>query len=623
MGITKKRNTIPVHGARPPHPLHATRPTHRPPEGYSVTIINTPSNIRTLRASLPSTSSVHLVDLTSHGGPENTDAITHDQFFRFLQSSESLRPALRRLLSDAIAADPTHPPCLITDTTLGWTVEVAEERGVFHAFFLTSGAYGSAVFHSLWTQRPYAWTDSDELALPNRPDIKLHRSQVSPMLLHGDDEDSGFMYFRRQIILSSNSSGILINTAKEFERVGVEFLEAQTGTPIWPIGPILRMPKKSTPSDAGCVAWLNQHAEASVLYVSFGSENAISASQMMELAMGLEASETVFMWVVRPPVGFDFKGEFRAEEWLPEGFEERMRERNKGMLIRGWAPQLEILSHTSMGGFLSHCGWNSVIESLSNGVPMIGWPLGAEQYYNSKMMVEEIGVCVEVARGSESMVERGHIESTIRSVMDGGMGREMRRKAREIGKVLREAVGEGGASVRAMDEFLVKAFSNKPPHPLHATRPTHRPPKRLLRHRRQHPLQHPHPPLLPPIHLVDLTTFSGPENTDAITHDEFYSFFQSIEPSIRPSFRRFVSDAIAADPDNPPCIISDAVLGWTVEVAEELGVFHAFFLPIGAYGSAIFHSLWTQRPYAWTDSDELVLPNRPNIRVHRTQVNYF
>ncbi|KAK1260696.1 UDP-glycosyltransferase 92A1 [Acorus gramineus] len=432
-------------------------------KGYSVTIINTPSNIHTLRSSLPSTSSVHLVDLTFSGGPENTDSITHDEFYSFFQSIESsIRPSFRRFLSDAIAADPDNPPCIICDGSLGWTVEVAEELGVFHAFFLPSGAYGSAVFHSLWTQRPYEWKDSDEFALPNRPDIKLHRSQVSPMLLHANDEDPGFMYFRRQILMSSNSSGILINTAKEFERGGVEFLEAQTGTPIWPIGPILRMPKKSTPSDSGCVAWLNQHAEASVLYVSFGSENSISAPQMMELAMGLEASETIFVWVVRPPVGFDFEGEFRAEEWLPEGFEERMRERNRGMLIRGWAPQLEILSHTSTGGFLSHCGWNSVIESLSNGVPIIGWPLGAEQYYNSKMMVEEVGVCVEVARGSESVVERGHVERIVRSVMDdGGLGREMRRKAREMGKVLREAVGEGGASVRAMDEFLVKAFSNK------------------------------------------------------------------------------------------------------------------------------------------------------------------
>ncbi|KAK1284428.1 UDP-glycosyltransferase 92A1 [Acorus calamus] len=458
MGITKNVILFPfmAQGHLIPFMQLAQLIDHR--KGYSVTVVNTPSNIRTLRASLPSTSSVHLVDLTSPGGPENTDAITHDEFYSFIQSIElSIRPSFRRLVSDAIAADPENPPCIISDVVLGWTVEVAEELGVFHAFFLPIGAYGSAVFHSLWTQRPYAWTDSDELVLPNRPNIRVHRTQISPMLLHGDDDDPGFKNFRRQMILSSKSSGILINTAKEFESVGVEFMEVQTGTPIWPIGPITRCVTNSPSSGNACIEWLDQHAPASVLYISFGSENAISAPQMMELAMGLEASETGFIWVVRPPVGFDFKGEFRAEEWLPKGFEERMREKNRGILIRGWAPQLEILSHASTGGVLCQCGWNSVLESLSNGLAMIGWPLWAEQYFTCKMLVEEVGVCVEVARGNESVVERGHVERIVRSVMDGGKGREMRRKAREIGKVLREAVGEGGASVRAMDEFLVKA----------------------------------------------------------------------------------------------------------------------------------------------------------------------
>lgn len=96
--------------------------------------------------------------------------------------------------------------------------------------------------------------------------------------------------------------------------------------------------------------------------------NTISPSQMMELAKALESSGKNFIWVVRPPIGFDINSGFKADEWLPKGFEERITESKKGLLVHKWAPQLEILSHKSTGMFLSNCGWNSVLESLSHGV---------------------------------------------------------------------------------------------------------------------------------------------------------------------------------------------------------------------------------------------------------------
>ncbi|PPS17526.1 hypothetical protein GOBAR_AA03058 [Gossypium barbadense] len=125
------------------------------------------------------------------------------------------------------------------------------------------------------------------------------------------------------------------------------------------------------------------------LYISFGSQNTVSRSQMMELAIGLEKSWKPLIWVIRPPLGFDLKAEFRSE-WLPEGFEARMKESNQGLLVKNWALQLEILSHKSTGAFLSHCGWNSIMESLSQGVKIIGWPMAAEQAFNSKMLVDEM-----------------------------------------------------------------------------------------------------------------------------------------------------------------------------------------------------------------------------------------
>ncbi|KAF4391025.1 hypothetical protein F8388_024857 [Cannabis sativa] len=107
--------------------------------------------------------------------------------------------------------------------------------------------------------------------------------------------------------------------------------------------------------------WLDSQEPKSVLYITFGSQNTIGATQMMELAIGQE------------------------KKWLPQGFEERAKEKNCGLLVRKWAPQLDILGHKSTGAFLNHCGWNSVMESLSQGVSIIGWPLAGEQNYNSKL----------------------------------------------------------------------------------------------------------------------------------------------------------------------------------------------------------------------------------------------
>ena len=178
---------------------------------------------------------------------------------------------------------------------------------------------------------------------------------------------------------------------------------------------------------------------------------------MMELAYGLEESGSAFIWVVRPPSGHDMKAEFRAHQWLPEHFEDRMKETNRGLVIRNWAPQLEILAHESVGAFLSHCGWNSTVESLSQGVPVIGWPMAAEQAYNSKMLVEEMGIGVELTRGKESEIKRGRVKEVIEMVMgECGEGEEMRNKAAIVKDKMRAAVmdEQKGSSNTNLVDFL-------------------------------------------------------------------------------------------------------------------------------------------------------------------------
>ena len=134
--------------------------------------------------------------------------------------------------------------------------------------------------------------------------------------------------------------------------------------------------------------------------------------------------------------------------------------------MRDWAPQLDILSHGSTGAFLSHCGWNSTIESLSRGVPIIGWPLAAEQFYNSKMMEEELGAGVELARGVEQNIAPAEVERVVRAVMEGQKGNEMRIKAKDLSRKMKSAMMEEGSvvgsSLSAFDDFVRAAEAAEP-----------------------------------------------------------------------------------------------------------------------------------------------------------------
>jgi hypothetical protein len=203
----------------------------------------------------------------------------------------------------------------------------------------------------------------------------------------------------------------------------------------------------------------------SVLYVSFGSINTISVSQMMQLAMGLEASGKNFIWVLRPPIGFDINSEFKAKEWLPEGFQERIKDSRRGLLVYNWAPQEEILSHKSVAAFLTQGGWNSVLEALSHGVPLIGWPMAAEQFFNIRLLEEKVGVCVEVARGKSCEVRSEDIVAKIELVMNETQtGKEMKSRACQAMEMIKNAVkdeeeGSKGSSVKAMDDFFSAAMS--------------------------------------------------------------------------------------------------------------------------------------------------------------------
>jgi hypothetical protein len=167
-----------------------------------------------------------------------------------------------------------------------------------------------------------------------------------------------------------------------------------------------------------------------------------SNTQLREIAMGLEASGKDFIWVVR-------RSKEDKEEWLPEGFEKKME--GKGLIIRGWSPQALILEHEATGAFVTHCGWNSALEGITVGVPMVTWPVAAEQFYNEKLLNEvlKIGVPVGVKKwvGLEGdSVEWNEVEKAVKRIMEGEEAEEIKNNVKVLSELAKRGLEEGGSS---------------------------------------------------------------------------------------------------------------------------------------------------------------------------------
>lgn len=199
-----------------------------------------------------------------------------------------------------------------------------------------AGAFGLACYYSLWTNLPrLKFAGDDEFTLPDFQEAsKIRRTQLPLSMVEADGTDSWSVFQNSNLPEWVNSDGILFNSPEEFDRIGTLYFKRKLGLSVWSIGPIC-LPEQSRPragkedgivSPELCKKWLDQKPVKSVLYILFGSINTISAAQMSQLAMALEFSGKNFIWVVRPPTGFDINSDFNAEKWLPEGFSERMSE---------------------------------------------------------------------------------------------------------------------------------------------------------------------------------------------------------------------------------------------------------------------------------------------------------
>ncbi|CAN6197367.1 unnamed protein product [Urochloa humidicola] len=245
-----------------------------------------------------------------------------------------------------------------------------------------------------------------------------------------------------------NSSGVVINTFEALESAELEKLRGDLNLPfLLTAGPLHKLSSKNSGAslldqDRACIDWLDTQPSGSVLYISFGSLATMDYGEFMEVAWGLANSGQPFLWVVRPKLVQDCESVA-----LPEGFEDAVK--GRGMVI-DWAPQQEVLAHRAVGGFLTHSGWNSMLESIGEGVPMICRPNAVDQMMNGRYVQDVWGLGFEL----EGELERGKIRDAVRRLMDEREGAEMRDRAEVLRKKVAECLEESGSSQIAVDKLV-------------------------------------------------------------------------------------------------------------------------------------------------------------------------
>ncbi|KOM57510.1 hypothetical protein LR48_Vigan11g054300 [Vigna angularis] len=281
------------------------------------------------------------------------------------------------------------------------------------------------------------------------------------------------------------ANAIFVNTFHELEPKTLEALGSGgiSTVPVYPVGPIIREPSPRSPSPSPSpssdevkrseiVEWLNRQEEESVVFVSLGSGYTMSGEEIKEMALALELSENKFVWSLRPSVnkaGHDHYltagdetgsttstvSNVEKSDLFPDEYHRIQR---NGIVITDWAPQLDILKHPSIGGFVSHCGWNSVMESVSCGVPIVGLPIFADQMMNATMLVEEVGNAVRVkASPSTNMVQGDELGKAIRKIMnkDDKEGCVIRERAKQLKHLAERAWSHDGSSYSALSKIAL------------------------------------------------------------------------------------------------------------------------------------------------------------------------
>ncbi|CDP01301.1 unnamed protein product [Coffea canephora] len=440
-------------------------------QGVKVTILTTKYNAVLCQSSIAHATglghaiSVHNLKFPSAelGIPEGIEnfsaATTTEILWKVYMGVMHLQPAMEEFIEEL------SPHCIISDMFYPWTVDLAEKLKIPRILFYPNNFISHCLPHNLREYEPHksVKSDSERFLIPGLPDrIEMKRSQLED---HMKTETPLAEVLRKVRASALRSFGSAFDTVYEFEPQYADYFGKVKGTKYWTIGPLFYFSNKEKTDNSadgkdGCLNWLDTQAPKRVLYVSFGSIAKFGDAQLHEIAIALEALNQPFIWVVRKR---ESNPDGQQESWLPDGFEERITKGNKGLIIRGWAPQLKILNHPAIGGFMTHCGWNSTMEAMTAGVPLISWPLFAEQFYNEKLLLEVLKVGVSVGADhyhaspiiEDPLVESKQIQAAInRLISSSEESQEIRDRAKEMAALAKRAVEEGGSSYQNLLDLI-------------------------------------------------------------------------------------------------------------------------------------------------------------------------
>ncbi|KAL6217861.1 hypothetical protein ACLB2K_011078 [Fragaria x ananassa] len=422
-------------------------------KGLKVTLATTRS-FRKL-SSPPSTSIA--LETISDGYDEGGMAVAEsigDYLDRFREIGSRTLTELIEKLSDL--GHKVH--CIVYDAFMPWPLDVAKRFGIVGATFFTQSCAVDNIYYNVQQgllKVPPSTDEADEILVPGVR-VPLRASDMPSFV----SVPSQYPAFLRMVVDQfsnvDKADWIFCNTFYELE---VE--EADWMSKFWPllrtIGPTIPsmyLDKRHEddkeygyslfkPNSDACLKWLNERQKGSVAYVSFGSLAELGAEQMEELGWGLKNSNIYFLWVVRE----------KEANKLPKGFAEAISE--KGLVV-SWCPQLEVLANEAVGCFVTHCGWNSTLEALSSGVPMVAVPQWTDQSTNAKYIMDVWKMGLRAQADEKGIVRREEIECCVREILEGERGKEITKNALKWKELAGKAADEGGSSDRNIDEFTAK-----------------------------------------------------------------------------------------------------------------------------------------------------------------------
>ncbi|XP_051140234.1 putative UDP-rhamnose:rhamnosyltransferase 1 [Andrographis paniculata] len=420
-------------------------------KGHTISFLTTPRNIQRLPKLPPEySSSISFVAIplpSVPGLPAGAEATMDIQGATEMgllkKAFDGLEPAVVRFLEAAV------PDWIITDFAPYWLPPATARLGISSAFFFIINAWFLSFFgaaEDLVSGSDYRTRPEDFMVPPRwiKFDTRLayRRFEANWAVGTGQNDESGLSDHYRVGKTIIGGDAILIRHCHEFEPDWLPLLEELHHRRVVPLGLMPPQVDSAGDDDEAWIpikSWLDRKEKGSVVYVAFGSEVTLTREQLTELAHGLELSNVPFFWALR---------RITDSAVLPNGFEERVM--GRGIVWKSWAPQLKILSHGSVGGFLTHCGWSSIVEGLMCGHPLITLPFLVDQGLNSRIIVDK-GLAYEVARDEENgAYTRESVAESMRAVMRDDKGGKLRERAKEVSKVF----GDRELHSKYIDKFV-------------------------------------------------------------------------------------------------------------------------------------------------------------------------